>query len=132
MNQKRNYIVQLIIAAAIAVLCTDAYAEVSISDASQLLGTWTLKYTSPQLDGEKRPSDQTWEFRSDGTMVSTASDKRAKGTFTVSVPYEIVEGKIVTGQAGRPGKKITYAVADKADGTMTLKGPSGFMFFSKQ
>ena len=110
-----------------------AHAEIALKDASELIGSWKLNDTSPKLDGKKRPSSQEWEFRSDGTLVSTASDKRAKGTFTVSVPFEIKDGKIVTGVAGRPGKTLSYTLIEKKDNEMILKGgPDGFLFFTKK
>ena len=108
-------------------------AEVVLADASQLVGNWKLDHTSPQIDGTKRPSNQTWEFRSDGTLVSTASDPRAKGTFSVTVPYELSDGNIVTGMAGRPGKKVTYSVVEMLGNKMVIKGgPDGYLFFTKQ
>jgi len=110
-----------------------SHAEIALKDASELIGTWELNHTSPKINGKKRPSSQEWEFRSDGTLVSIASDKRAKGKFTVSVPYEITDGKIVTGVAGRPGKKVSYILIEKKGNEMILKGgPDGFLFFTKQ
>jgi hypothetical protein len=110
-----------------------ACAEALSVDASELIGSWKLNHTSPQINGKKRASDQTWEFRSDGTLVSTASDPRAKGSFSVTVPFEISGGKIVTGVAGRPGKTVAYEVVEKGGNEMILKGgPDGFLFFTKQ
>ncbi len=117
----------------ITAFLASAQAEIVLTDASELIGSWKLNHTSPKLDGKKRPSSQEWEFRSDGTLVSTASDKRTKGTFTVSVPFEITDGKIVTGVAGRPGKKVSYTLIKKRDHEMILKGGAdGFLFFTKQ
>jgi len=116
-----------------AAFLAPAHAEIVLKDASELIGSWKLNHTSPKIDGKKRPSSQEWEFRSDGTLVSIAADKRTKGTFTVSVPFEIKNGKIVTGVAGRPGKTVTYTLIEKTDGEMILKGGAdGFLFFTKQ
>jgi len=40
--------------------------------------------------------------------------------------YKIVDDKIVTGQGGK------YAVAEKSEKEMILKGPFGFYFFTRQ
>lgn len=117
----------------ITAFLASAHAEIVLKDASELIGSWNLNHTSPKIDGKKRPSAQAWEFRGDGTLVSTASDKRAKGSFTVSVPYEITDGKILTGVAGRPGKKVSYTLIEKNDHEMILKGGAdGFLFFTKK
>jgi uncharacterized protein (TIGR03066 family) len=133
MKSIANFACRIIFLLFITAFWASAHAELALKDASELIGSWKLNHTSPKIDGKKRPSDQKWEFRSDGTLVSTASDKRTKGTFTVSVPYEIEDGKLVTGVAGRPGKKVSYTLIEKKDNEMILKGGAdGFLFFTKQ
>ena len=108
-------------------------AQIVLDDAAPLIGTWKLNSTSNKMDGKKRPSAQQWEFRKDGQLVSTAEDKRAKGTITVSVPYQIKDGKIVAERAGRPGKTVTYTLIKQEGSEMIIHGGAdGYLFFKKQ
>lgn len=107
-------------------------ADIALKSASEILGTWKVKYTAPRINAEKRVGNQIWDFRRDGTLVSTAKDKRAKGKFSVTVRYEIKDGVILSNQPGR-SRKIKYTVVEKDDNSMILRGGmDGFLFLSKQ
>jgi len=112
-----------------------------INDSSELIGKWKLNATARKLDGKQRPVDQSWEFRKDGTLISTASyDSNTDSIyatkiddFTVTVKYQIKEGKIVSGVPGRPGKTLTYQLIERKGNDMVLRQGTGeFMFFTKQ
>ncbi len=118
-----------------------AIAEsIPINDKSELLGKWTLNGTSNKKDGQQRPAQQMWEFRKDGTLVSTAEYESAGSPyatkideFTVKVTYEVKDGKLVAGVPGRPGKNLTYQLIERKGNKMILRQGSGeFMFFEKQ
>ena len=109
-------------------------AENLVKDPSELLGTWVLQYTSPQLDaGEQRRSNQTWEFLGGGKLITKASDKRvAGGSFEIQTTYEVKDGKIVTVTPGQSWP-TRYEVVKKENGTMVLKGGmEGYYFFQRQ
>lgn len=110
-----------------------ASAEVVLNSASDVVGTWKLNSSSPRREGEKRPANATWEFRNDGTLVTTAVDSRTKGgEFTVTVKYHIKDGKIISNQPGR-SRKIIYTVEEKDEHQMVLHGGmDAYLFFTKQ
>ena len=115
-------------------------SAMSINDRSSLIGKWTLTATARKLDGKQRSANQSWEFRKDGTLLSTASYDSRKGSlygtkidkFSVTVKYEIKDGKLVTGVPGRPGKTISYELIERNGNNMILRQGAGeFMFFTK-
>ncbi len=108
-------------------------AEVALNSPSEVIGIWQQEYSAPQIDGEKRPSTETWEFRSDGTLVTSGFDKRLPGgSFSISVKYEVKDGKILANQPGR-SRKNTYVVIEKDGDSMVLHGGmDAFLFFKKQ
>lgn len=135
----RSIITHVLATLFILVACGGTIAEESNPQSisqDDLIGTWKLDYTSQQLkvskDKYKRKSNQTWNFRRDGTVESKASDKRAKADFAVTPKYEVADGKIFIDIPGRPGKKDTFTVIEWSDGKMVLKGSYGYYFFEKE
>lgn len=130
---KSNRIIVLSILLLTLVTFLNVRAEVTLSSASEILGTWKLEHSSPRIDGAERPGNAIWEFRNDGTLVTTAIDNRATGgEFSITVNYEVKDGKIVSDQPGR-SKKITYSVVEKKRNSMILHGGmDAFLFFTKQ
>lgn len=108
-------------------------AEVALESNADLIGVWKLDGSAKDLDGPKRPGEQTWEFKKDGTLATSGYDKRLPGgNFSVSSSYVIKDGKIVADVVGRPGKKTTYTVIEKDGNSMIIKqGIGEYMFFSK-
>ena len=113
----------------------------SIKDSSELIGKWKLNATARKIDGEQRLVDQSWEFLKDGTLISTASYESGIGTvyatkideFSVTVKYQIKDGKIVSEVPGRHGKTLTYQLIERNGNDMILRQGAGeFMFFTKQ
>ena len=51
-----------------------AHAEVSLKDNSEILGKWKVTAESSKLDGEKKPLIVEWDFKSDGTLETKATD----------------------------------------------------------
>lgn len=111
-----------------------ATAEEQFKDASELVGTWALTGTAKSRDSEKRPSNNIWEFRSDGVVVTSGYDKRLPGgDFEVSSPFKVEKGILMTAYPGRPGKFIEYTLIEKDQDSMILKqGLGQFMFFKRK
>ena len=108
-------------------------AEVTLNSPSEILGTWKQEYSAPRIDDEKRPSKEIWEFRSDGTLTTTAYDERLPGgSFSISVKFEVKDGKILANEPGR-SRKNTYVVVEMEGDSMILHGGmDAFLFFKKQ
>lgn len=75
---------------------SSAYAEktIPLEDNSLILGEWKLYAETPQLHLEKKMVQNKWNFKKDGTLVSTAYDPRLDGIKAVNVTYSVEDGVI--------------------------------------
>lgn len=108
-------------------------AEVLLSDTSELTGKWKLESVSPGINKAKIAEDRIWEFRPDGTIVTSGFNRILKANDRYEWKYTLSEGKIMAEDPGRPGKPIAYVIYEKTGNSMILKGGlEGFYFFTKQ
>lgn len=109
-------------------------AEVTLESNAGLIGVWNLDGSAKDLDEPRRPGEQSWEFKEDGTLTTSGYDKRLPGgNFSVSSSYEVKDGKIVADVVGRPGKKTTYTVIEMDSHSLIIKqGIGEYMFFTKE
>jgi len=106
---------------------------VCLKDAAPILGKWTLVEVAPRATGQRIPENRTWEFRPDGTLVTSGYNRHFKRNDTQTFHYEIDNCMIVSDVPGRPGKKLRYRVYDLQDDRMVLQGGvEGFYFFKRQ
>jgi len=109
-----------------------AWSEVLLKDASEIAGTWQLESVAASLSKPKIAENRTWEFRMDGVIVTSGFNRHFAQEDRHEFKYEIIDGKIVSDNPGRPGKPIEYVVYEKTNDTMILKGGlEGFYFFKK-
>jgi hypothetical protein len=110
-----------------------AFGELLLQDNSEIVGTWRLESVAPALDKPKVEENRTWEFKPDGTIVTSGYNRHFKANDRHEWSYKIVDGKIVADDPGRPGRTIDYVVYEKTPDQMILKGGiEGFYFFKKQ
>ncbi len=108
-------------------------AEVVVTDVSELLGTWKLESVAPGINKTKIAEDRTWEFRPDGVIVTSGYNRILKNNDRYEWKYQLIDGKIVAEDPGRPGKPMDYVIYEKAGNSMILKGGiEGYYFFSKK
>lgn len=111
----------------------NGWAEVALTDVSELTGKWKLESVAPGINKARISEDRIWEFRADGTIVTSGHNRILGGDDRYEWKYKIVDGKIVADDPGRPGRTIDYAVYEKNADSMILKGGlEGFYFFKKQ
>jgi hypothetical protein len=117
------------------VLCAmfnSADAEVLLTDNSELLGSWKLESVSPGYKKVKIEENRIWEFRADGTIVTSGYNRILHSDDRYEWKYQIVDGRIVAEDPGRPGKTMNYTVYEKTRDSMVLQGGiEGFYFFKK-
>lgn len=115
------------------VLASSAWAEVPLKDNSEIVGTWMLESVAPGLSKQKIPENRIWEFRADGTLVTSGFNRHFGRDDTQSFKYQVADGKIKSDNPGRPGKTLDYVVYEKSGDTMILQGGlEGFYFFKKK
>ena len=110
-----------------------ALADVALKDKSEITGTWKLESVAAGLDKPKIEENRIWEFRSDGVIVTSGFNRHFKTNDRHEWTFNVVNGKIVADDPGRPGKTIDYAVYKMEGNELILKGGlEGFYFFKKQ
>ncbi|BBL71062.1 hypothetical protein [Methylogaea oryzae] len=122
-------------AATFLALCIsgNAFAEIFLKDNSEIVGPWTLEFVAATLNSAKTDENRTWEFKADGTLVSSGYNRVLKIDDKMSFGYKVENGKILLTDPGRPHKPQTYEVYEKTGNSMILKGGSeGFYFFKKK
>ncbi|CAL1239572.1 hypothetical protein [Candidatus Methylocalor cossyra] len=123
----------LVTAQLAALVSAVVLADVPLTDPGELVGTWKLEAVAAALDKPRIQENRTWEFRRDGTIVTSGYNRHFKTEDRHEWKYRIVDGKIVTDDPGRPGKTIDYSVYKKEGNELILKGGlEGFYFFRKQ
>ncbi len=110
-----------------------ARAEIPLKDGSEIAGTWQLESVAAGLEKPRIEENRTWEFRTDGTIVTSGYNRHFKTQDRHEWKYKIVNGKISADDPGRPGKTIDYAVYEIKGNELILKGGiEGFYFFKKK
>lgn len=113
--------------------CCGAQAEQYLKDNNEILGHWLLEFVANRLDAAKTDENRDWEFKADGTMISSGYNRVLKIDDKMSFKYKVEDGKIHLIDPGRPHKPQVYEVYEKNGNAMTLKGGSeGFYFFKKK
>lgn len=116
-----------------AFIAPAAWAEIYLKDKSEILGSWLLESVAPGLEKPKIAENRTWEFRADGTIITSGFNRHFGREDTQTVKYDVADGKIKAENPGRPGKTLDYVVYEKTGDTMILKGGlEGFYFFKKK
>ena len=109
------------------------HAEVTLKDASELIGKWQLESVAPGINKARIAENRVWEFRADGMIITSGYNRILGSEDRYEWNYHVVDGRIVADDPGRPGKTIEYVVYDKAGDAMVLKGGlEGFYFFKRQ
>ncbi len=110
-----------------------AWAEVTLKDKSEITGTWKLESVAAGLDKPKIEENRLWEFRADGVIVTSGFNRHFKTNDRHEWTFNVVNGRIIADDPGRPGKTIDYSVYKMEGNELILKGGlEGFYFFKKQ
>lgn len=108
-------------------------ADLPLTDASPVIGSWKLISVAAALDKPRVEEDRTWEFRNDGIIVTSGYNRHFKTTDRHEWTYKILNGKIIADDPGRPGRTIDYSVFKLEGNELILKGGlEGFYFFTKK
>jgi len=116
----------------LSVFGSAVYADVTLQSKEEVEGTWKLQSTKNSLtDKQAIDREDTWVFK-DGKLTILHIPREGKYYDQPPVNYEIDEGKLKVAQVGN-NRFETFAVVEKDDKTMTLKGKyGGYYFFNKK
>jgi hypothetical protein len=109
-----------------------ANADVVLKDNSEILGKWNLHDEAVTLTGQKKAITQEWDFRPDGTLISTASDVAGRiSALKIAIKYFIENGEIKKQVAPGREKYESCKVIEKEGSNMILKC-AYFFFLTKK
>lgn len=99
-----------------------AHADVKLKDNSEILGRWNLHDEAVSLTSPKKAVTQEWEFKEDGTLISTASDVAGRiSALKIALKYSIENGEIKKQSAPGREKYESCKVVEKEGSNMILK-----------
>ncbi|HLF98102.1 MAG TPA: hypothetical protein VI457_13240 [Methylococcaceae bacterium] len=102
-------------------------------DSKDVVGAWMLEAVSRGIGKIKTEENRSWEFKSDGTLVTSGYNRVTKMDDRMTFGYRVEDGKLVLIDPGRPNKPQTLEVHERTDKTMTLTGGwEGVYFFRRK
>jgi len=109
-----------------------ANAEVQLKDNTEILGKWNLHDEAVSLTSPKKAVTQEWEFKEDGTLISSASDVAGRiSALKIALKYSIENGEIKKQSAPGREKYESCKVIEKEGSNMILKC-AYFFFLTKK
>ncbi|MCX7093834.1 MAG: hypothetical protein NTY50_10355 [Methylobacter sp.] len=109
-----------------------ANADVQLKDNTEILGKWNLHDEAVSLTSPKKAVTQEWEFKEDGTLISTASDVAGRiSALKIALKYSIENGEIKKQSAPGREKYESCKVVEKEGSEMVLKC-TYFFFLTKK
>lgn len=106
---------------------------IKLEDNSKILGKWHVDAAAAALHKEKRAQDSVWEFKDNGTLVSSGKDvvSGRTGMMSINLKYAVEDGKIKKQTSPGREKYDNCSVIELTDKTMTLKCTYLYYFLSK-
>ena len=109
-----------------------ANADVQLKDNTEILGRWNLHDEAVTLTGQKKAVTQEWEFKEDGTLISTASDVAGRiSALKIAIKYSVENGEIKKQVAPGRDKYESCKVIEKEGSNMIVKC-AYFFFLTKK
>ncbi len=109
-----------------------ANADVELKDNSEILGKWNLHDEAVSLTSPKKAVTQEWEFKKDGTLISSATDVAGRiSALKIALKYSIENGEIKKQSAPGREKYESCKVIEKEGSNMILKC-AYFFFLTKK
>lgn len=115
-----------------ALAAFSANAEIKLEDNSKILGKWQVTHEALALDREKKALQVTWEFKKDGTLITTGEDARSGiGAMNIPIKYSVVDGVIKKQSMPGREKYENCAVVDFTEKNMILHCKFLYFFLTR-
>ena len=109
-----------------------AAEDVKLKDNSSILGKWNLYAEAPALHKEKKGVNIIWNFKKDGTIMTSATDTRSRtGKMSIMLKYSVVDGAIKKQSTPGRDKYETCRVIEKKGKEMVLKCKYLYFFLKR-
>lgn len=120
--------------AAFILLCSSVvFAGEPLKDNKDVVGAWVLEAVARAVGKVKTEENRGWEFKPDGTLVTSGYNRVTKVDDRMSFSYRVEDGKLVLIDPARPTKPQILEVHERTDKTMTLIGGwEGVYYFRRQ
>lgn len=103
-------------------IALSAHADIELTDNSTLLGKWNMHHESIKLHGDQKAVDIIWEFKPDGTLQTTTSDKQGRiSDMKIAIKYSVENGGIKKQLSPGREKYELCKVVEKEGINMVLK-----------
>ncbi|WP_150045988.1 MULTISPECIES: hypothetical protein [Methylomonas] len=116
-----------------ALTAFSANADIKLENSSKILGTWRVDAEAAALDKEKKALNVTWEFRKDGTLMTSAEDTRGRTKeMDIAVNYSVEDGVIKKQTSPGREKYEDCHVVEMEGKKMVLKCKYLYFFMTHQ
>jgi hypothetical protein len=119
-----------------AFIAASAFAKdtiIPLEDNSTILGKWKVTHEAPARHKTKTPLNIHWDFKSDGSLDTTAKDARNRtGSMSLTVKYSIEDGGIKKQMKPGSEKTETCKVVDQDEKSMVLHCKYLYFFLERE
>ncbi|MDQ7089427.1 MAG: hypothetical protein Q9M50_02110 [Methylococcales bacterium] len=130
---KKSKILLPLLALLMSASFAQAAEDIKLEDNSSILGKWKLNYESPALHKEKKKVNIRWNFKKDGTILTSATDTRSRtGKMSIKLKYSVEEGVIKKQSTPGREKYETCRVVQQEKNSMVLKCKYLFFFLERE
>lgn len=112
-------------------LAFSAQADIKLQDNSKILGKWQVTAEALGLEKERKKLQVTWEFQSNGTLMTVSEDIRTN-EMDIPIKYSVENGVIKKQATPGREKYEDCAVIEMDDKNMTLKCKFLYFFLTRK
>ncbi|MEY4211523.1 MAG: hypothetical protein RLZ92_1904 [Pseudomonadota bacterium] len=110
-----------------------AQADVTLQDNSKILGKWKVTAESMGLDKEKKALNVTWDFQSNGTLMTIGEDTLGRtAQMDIPIKYSVENGVIKKQVTPGREKYEDCSVLEMEGSNMILKCKGLFFFMTRK
>jgi len=114
-----------------ALVTFSAQADIKLQDNSKILGKWQVTAEALGLEKERKKLQVTWEFQSNGTLMTVSEDIRTN-EMDIPIKYSVENGVIKKQATPGREKYEDCAVIEMDDKNMTLKCKFLYFFLTRK
>lgn len=116
-----------------ALIAFSAHAEIKLQDNSKILGKWRVNGEALAIDKEQKKINVSWEFRTDGTLMTVGEDSLGRTKeMDIAIKYKVEDGVIKKQTAPGREKYEDCAVMQLDGKDMVLRCRSLFFFMTRK
>ncbi len=116
----------------VALVSFSAQADIKLQDNSKILGKWKVTAEAAALDKEKKTLHVSWDFQSNGTLMTIGEDSLGRTKqMDIPIKYSVEDGVIKKQSSPGREKYESCAVVDMTGKDMVLKCQYLYFFLTR-